>query len=208
MEVNGDIIETATVMFQSAGIRKIKMDDIAFRMGISKRTLYEQFTNKDNLIRYCLDNIIKKQREESEKILNNNNNVVEAIIAFLKKGNEILLAVNPLFFSDLKRIYPSIWHEKFQLQQHNNYLITKQLIEKGVKEGFYREDINVDMVARIFVEQLNIFSDQDFFSGRDFSVTEVFNNLLVNYTRGIATAKGIKLIDEAPISLRQTKRDE
>lgn len=196
MEVNGNIIETATGMFLSSGIRKIKMDDIASRLGISKRTLYEQFTNKDNLIRYCLDNIIKKQREESERILNDNNNVVEAVIAFMKKGNELLISTNPLFYTDLKRLYPSIWEEKLLLQNHNNYLITKQLIEKGVKEGFYRDDINVDLVVRIFVEQLNIFSNQDFFAGGNFSVTEVFNNLVVNYTRGIATAKGVRLIDE------------
>lgn len=196
MSVKSDIIETATDMFLSGGIRKIKMDDIATRLGISKRTLYEQIRNKEDLIRYCLDNIIEMQREESEKILNNNNNVVEAIIAFMKKGNEILLSINPVFFSDLKRHYLSIWDEKLQLQSQNNYVVTKQLIEKGVKEGFYREDINLDLVVWIFVEQLNIFSNQEFFAGRNFSMTEVFTNLVVNYTRGLATARGVRLIDE------------
>ncbi len=195
-DVNGSIIETATRLFLANGIRNIRMDDIASEMSISKRTIYEQLVNKDNLIRYSLDNLIRKQREASDTILGANNNVVEAIIAFLKKGNEILLSINPLFFKDLKRYYPEIWEEMVRRNNQSNYQTTRELLARGVKEGFYRKEININLVARIFVEQLNIFSNHEFFSSGEFSVTEVFNNLVINYTRGIATPEGVKLIDE------------
>ncbi len=196
MDVRINIIETAGALFLKEGIKKVKMDDIARCMGISKRTIYEYFTNKDELIRSCLDYDIEKQSEENEKILRESNNIVKTVIAFLAKGTEVLRAVNPLFFSDLRRLYPNIWREKIELYNVNSYNIIKIMLDKGIEEGFYRNDINVDIVACIIIEQLNILSDEEVFPPEKFSLTEVFRNMVLTFTRGLATPEGINLIDK------------
>jgi len=194
MEVRDRILEEATKQFFTYGIRNVTMDDIASLLAISKRTVYETFKDKTDLIRSCLKNIKEIQDKKNQSIIASLN-VIEAIFTFMQQGIKAINSINPVFFSDLKKLYPSIWGQVHSEHQADAYNLTHRLLRKGINEGLFRKDINLTIVSKLFHEQMNLIADKKIFPLEEFSYTEVFKNLTINFLRGISTNKGIQIID-------------
>ena len=196
MEVRDRIIREAAELFLLIGVKKVKMDNIAKKIKVSKRTIYENFENKDSLIRATIDLAQKEQIELNNMIVSESENIIEAVLALLKNGSEMLARINPDYFSDLKRLYPGIWKEKIEQSKVHSFKLILELLKKGKEQGIYRDDINEEIIALILIEQLSMLSEQKFPGYRKFSLVEFYENIIINMTRGVATGKGLRLLEK------------
>ena len=195
MELKNRIVEEATNRFFRLGIRNVTMDEIAAALGISKRTIYENFKDKTELVHSCLQELSKQEDLKNEQIISTAGNVIETIFIFMQEGIKIMNSINPVFFSDLKKFYPGIWTSIHEKSIRTNSRLTHKLLNKGLDEGLFRKDISIPIVTKLFQEQMNLISDDKVFPREEFNHAEVFKNLVINFMRGISTSRGIAIID-------------
>jgi len=196
MEVRDRILKEAAKEFFQLGIRNVTMDEIAYKLGISKRTIYETFKDKTELLITCLESYSEELKQKKEKIISNSSNVLESIFKFLKDGISTMNAINPVFINDLKKFYPEIWQNIYLNNEIKNLNLTHKLLRKGVNEGIFLKEINLDIVSKLIMEQVKILTDENAFPRDKYTVSEVFQNMVISFTRGISTKKGLDIIDE------------
>ena len=195
MDVRKRILTEATNLFFHYGIRNITMDAIAEKLGISKRTIYETFKDKNELLISCFEEYSKERYKVNEEIIKNSQNVLAAICSFIQSGAMAIDLLNPAFFSDMRKHYNDIWVLASKQQNEKNYNLAFRLLRKGINEGIFRKDINIDIVVKIILAQMKLLVDNEVFSSDKYSRSEVLKNMVINFIRGIATNKGIELID-------------
>jgi len=195
MDVRKRILTEATNLFFHYGIRNITMDAIAEKLGISKRTIYETFKDKNELLISCFEEYSKERYKVNEEIIKNSQNVLAAICSFIQSGAVAVDLLNPSFFSDMRKHYNDIWVLASKQQNEKNYNLAFRLLRKGINEGIFRKDINIDIVVKIILAQMKLLVDNEVFSSDKYSRSEVLKNMVINFIRGIATNKGIELID-------------
>lgn len=195
MDVRKRILTEATNLFFQNGIRDITMDNIAEKLGISKRTIYGTFKNKSELLINCFEEYSKERYKANEEIIKNSQNVLAAICSFIQSGALAIDLLNPAFFSDMRKYHNDIWVMASKQQNEKNYNLAYRLLRKGINEGIFRKDINIDIVVKIILEQMKLLVDNEVFSSDKYTRSEVFKNMVINFIRGIATNRGIELID-------------
>jgi len=195
MDYKQRIIEEAAVMFRTYGIKSVTMDLLATHMGISKRTIYEVFKDKDELLAGVLKWMTVRQREVMEKALNESDNVIEAIFRMMNTMMEHFKSMSPAFQMDIKRYHMDIAKK---LENHDQLPYVKNneiIIEKGIKDGVFRKDIDVKIINKCMLEVAKMSNDREIFPPDDFMSADVIRNVYINYLRGLCTQKGLDLID-------------
>ena len=196
MEVRDRIIEEATKQFFQFGIRNVTMDDIAVSLGISKRTVYETFKDKSELVETCLIKLTIRQEKRVNEVVSGSSNVIEAIFVFMREGIKAMNSINPVFFKDLEKLYPEIWKTLENENNEKRNKLSATLLKKGINEGLFMENVNIEIVSKLFHEQVGLLSDDSVFPREKYNHAEVFQNIVINFVRGISTSKGIQLIDK------------
>jgi AcrR family transcriptional regulator len=195
MDYRQRIIEEAAVMFRTYGIRAVTMDMLANQMGISKRTIYEVFTDKDELLRGVLKWMTVRQREVMTKILNESENVIEAIFKMLDLMRDHFQNMSPAFQMDMKRHHHDVMKKLGELNELPYINNNSEIIERGIKEGVFRKDIDVEIINKCMLEVARMSNDREIFPPDDFQNKDVIRNVYLNYLRGISTARGLDLIN-------------
>lgn len=185
------ILETSMSMFAEKGIRAVKMDDIATRLSISKRTLYEIYEDKETLLFEGIKKYHHAKRENMRLFALKSESVLDIILYAYKSQVEESRFTNPSFYLDMER-YPMIL--KFFEEEHR--FERAQFLEflyRGVEEGCFRRDINYELIACMF-DALGkyVMSNQLYIK---YSVEDLFNNLLFVSLRGFCTENGANLLD-------------
>jgi AcrR family transcriptional regulator len=190
------IIEIAAKLFKTYGIKSVTMDTLANELGISKRTIYEIFSDKDELLMAVLERMALQQKELVKRVSDESENSIVAIFRMLEISINSFQSLSPAFQSDLKKYHHDVLiknSEKIEMPDYRNHF---QIIEKGVKEGFFRKDINSDLVNRCLYNLGRAIMDNELFPFDLFSRRDVIRNIFVNYLRGISTPKGLSLINK------------
>lgn len=196
MEVYERIIAESFQLFIRSGIKNITMDDIARNMGISKRTIYENFRDKDDLIKAVMLNHKNEQNLKIKSILATSSNVLDAIFKVMHDVMSRINQINPSFFTDLKKYHHRTCEELMPRQENELMKMLDGLINRGISDGIFREDIHVGIVTRTLNLQFKAISDEQLFPTGEFSKSEIFSAIIVNFARGIATPKGVGIIEE------------
>lgn len=186
------IISTATTCFHSQGIKAVKMDDIAHRLSISKRTLYELFHNKEELLLACIKSGRERFTKHLEELMRQGANTMDVFMDIITTQMDDTHRINPLFFAEMDK-YPSVvnYLEKTRAEQHAN---SQEFFIKGVKEGYFRDDVNFDIVLEISnscVEHVMKSAMYD-----RFPLYEIHHTVTIVFVRGLCTEKGVKCIDD------------
>ncbi|MBR7135311.1 MAG: TetR/AcrR family transcriptional regulator [Bacteroidaceae bacterium] len=190
--VREHIIAQASDLFFHRGIKDVKMDDIAHEIGISKRTVYELFADKEELLHESLKYIHKNiHRIGRQKIRETSNNTLDVLLTLYYIYFEMLKKANKNFFLDLKR-YPKITEYQKTKEKRNSDKF-KKWIQKGVKEGLFREDANSDIILYILRRDIEHITISNEFS--NYSIDELGRSFILFYLRGIATSKGQEIIE-------------
>lgn len=196
MDYRQRIIEEASKMFRTYGIRAVTMDMLASQMNISKRTIYEVFIDKDELLRGVLDWMSVKQKEKTAEIMRDSDNVIEAIFRIIDLMMDHFQKISPAFIMDIKRIHIEAIENA---ERHNTIPYVEnnyEILKKGVEQGIFRDDINVELTNKCMLEVTKMTVDKDIFPPDHFPGSEVVKNLYISYLRGISTPKGLELIEK------------
>ncbi len=189
------VIQTAANLFVRHGIKAITMDYIAGQMGMSKRTLYENFKDKDSLLLSCIQYMDEENRKEMEEIRKKSANSIEFFLLVYQSELQKLRLANQNYFSDLKKYYPSVfaYYEADKEKRQENFIL---LLERGIYEGYIREDLNMEIITFLLGSQLEMLIKSDSIDLNKYSFMEVFETIVMNFMRGIATSKGVAFIDD------------
>jgi len=199
METRERIIVESSNLFKRYGIRSITMDQIAENLGISKRTIYEIFGNKDDLLNACIDYGIHEDEKVSRDIMKNSANIIDAFLIHIKKSIDTMNSISPLFMLDAMKFHSKVFKNKMKEREMSSYNHIIDFIKTGKAEGYFNPQINEDIVSKLIIEQFKIIGNDKLFPPDVYSKSEIFENVAVNFLRGIATINGLKIIDDFDI---------
>ena len=190
------IIEGAAELFKTYGIKSMTMDSLASNLGMSKRTIYEVFSDKDELLMGVLKWMARKQKGLIKRVLDESENSIVAIFKMLEINRDNFQDMSPAFLADLKKYHHDVLMKKNDKSEMPDYRNNKQLIENGIKEKLFRKDINPDLANLCLYNLGRSVMDNDLYPYELFSRRDVVRNVFINYLRGIATPKGLDLISK------------
>jgi AcrR family transcriptional regulator len=194
MGIRDKIIEGAAELFRIYGIRSVTMDSIASHLGISKRTIYEVFSDKDDLLIGVFNRMNEKQKEVLKSILTESENSIVAIFRLLEINQLHFQQMSPAFYSDIKRFHYEQIVKNTNKGEMPDLKNTQQLIEQGIEEKLFRKEINADLINRCLYMLVRNAMDNDLFPFEKYSRKEVLKSTFINYLKGVSTSKGLKLI--------------
>ncbi|GHT50910.1 TetR family transcriptional regulator [Bacteroidia bacterium] len=202
MELRYRIIDEARHLFLRHGIKSMTMDDIANHLGISKRTLYEQFKDKEDLLEACMEMHSMRADDELQRIINSSENIITIMMKMYAKLLSDSNQVCKAFVYDLKKHYHHIYLAAEQ-QHYNRVDIFIPLVQRGIDEGFIREDINMEVCLWLVKSQFRSLMIGDFLPTDRFTHNEFARMSILNFLRGMATLQGYQLIDETMEQLKE-----
>ena len=190
-----DLVERCTVIFTSYGV-KVSTDEISRMLGVSKRTLYELFDSKENLIYECVNFTIKKMQTIVDAHFSENaNNVIEKLFPMSSPKLQKMLVGDNRFLMDIWRLHTDIYRQTMEkyIESYKKRIIG--IIKEGMDEGVFLPDINPEIIIDvIFTIHAALANKLEFFE--KFAPADIFKNTVICYLRGISTAKGIELIEQ------------
>jgi AcrR family transcriptional regulator len=186
------------------GIKSITMDDVAGELGISKKTLYQYVTDKDDLVGKFIEYEIEIRQEEICKCFRIGFNAIEELFEISLFMNKMMRDQNPATEHDLKKYYPNHYQKivKTRRERMYNYILLN--LKKGKEEGLYRKDMNEEIIAKFYLSRVESIHLNDLFTVEEFTSLKLFIELLTYHVRGIATEKGITVL-EKKVSELETK---
>jgi AcrR family transcriptional regulator len=196
MQVNTFLIQNCLNIFFTQGI-KVSMDGVAKELAMSKRTLYEIFENKSELIYKCILFLVDEEKERMEHDLSQKGvNVIEKLFPLLNYDIYERMKKHHHFFLDVKRYYPEIFI-KIAITHIDSYQVyLGKIVKEGITQSVFRDDIHVDIVKAFFFSLMTTYSHNNKELFQRYSMVEVFKNTVLCYIRGISTPEGIQLIED------------
>ena len=197
-EIQNLIVEAAHSLFIERGIKDVKMDDIAAKLSISKRTIYELFNDKEQLLHEVLNFQHEKMRERGKEVIRNSSHILEIILKLFNLHFELLKKVNNKFFAELNK-YPRICKERQNKEAQNTKKFSAWM-EMGRQQGLFREDADFDILTFIIKRDLTTILEVKMQTGHTelnrYTPDELGRKLILFYLRGISTPKGQMIIEE------------
>jgi len=204
-ELGKRIAETGFALFRQYGVRAITLDEIALQLGISKKTIYEHFTGKDELVTEVLRQRIHHIQQLFGDLTAQSKDAIEANLLMIQFLDGLFRNMNPVVVVDLQKYHP----EAFQIYQDHMYGFVidamRRNLARGISEGLYREDIDQEIMARLRVESSNMCFKPGIFPKDHFEMSRVQRQLLEHFLFGIATEKGYRMIMEYRKNLNKRK---
>ncbi|MBN1250856.1 MAG: TetR/AcrR family transcriptional regulator [Bacteroidales bacterium] len=191
-----DILIKAHELFHKYAIKSITMDDVARELGISKKTLYQFIMNKKELIEKVIAKEVETSTAKHEAIKKLNLNPIEELFEFSKMMNELLKTQNPALIYDLRKYHPSLFNKISEIKRQKAYESVLANLKNGIKDGFYRKEINPDIIAKIYVSRIEHNYDQSIFSISEITSMDVFNEILIYHLHGICNSEGLKILNK------------
>jgi len=189
------IIEEASELFGRSGVKSITMDELARHLCISKRTIYENFKDKEALLVACIDAFYIRNRTFYQKVFLEADNVAEAILTLLQRNTEQVMQRQFNIIEDIRKYYPQINKEYLINLNVHKCQEMEQMLQRGIREGVFRKNLNPKVIAHFFSRQFEDITRNARYL-EDFSLVDIFENITMSFLRGICTTKGIEIIDQ------------
>ncbi len=196
------ILRYAMNEFTTKGIRHVKMDDVAAGLVMSKRTLYELFGDKENLLIEALRFRSQQVREEVIAITQKSANPLEAYVRIFNYKLDDLHTVNPVFLSEAQR-YESV-KKMFDEETERRSQYAMQFVNACREAGLFRSDVNYALMLRVFDITGHAIMKEELY--REFGLTDIMHTVNITYIRGLCTPEGITVLDEALQRINKKKR--
>jgi len=191
-------------LYLKYGIKSITMDDIARELGISKKTLYQYVIDKDDLVGKFIDNEIVLRQEEICKCFKIGFNAIEELFEISIFMNKLMRDQNPATDHDLKKYYPQHFQKTVKARREGIYNYILLNLKKGINEGLYRKELDREVIAKLYLWRAENIDLNDMFTVEEFTSIKLFVELLTYHVRGIATEKGIVVLDKKIKELENT----
>lgn len=197
MEIKERIITGAYELFIRYGFRSVSMDDIAGKLGMSKKTLYQHFTDKDELVEAVLEYDVAHDERDCMVCTGSATNAIEEVFIVIDTVAEQLRDMNPMVLFEMQKFHP----KAFKIfQKHKDEFILKMIIQnlhRGIEEGLYREDINIEVLAKFRLESMMlIFNIELFPLAKTYHMKDLMQLVGEHFLFGVSSPKGYKLIQK------------
>ena len=190
------IVNGALELYMRMGVKSVNMDEVATNLGISKKTLYVYFDNKQDLVNHCF----QKHYDLVSEIINTSaaqfENAIDELFAIDESCSIIMKQTNPYLLGELKRYYPNTWALIEQLKQKVLFNIMKKNLNKGIKQEIYRKEIDVDVIAKLMINRIDTLINEEVFPLTQYDFRKLLTEIRIYHLRGIATKKGINYLEQ------------
>ncbi|MEM6317125.1 MAG: TetR/AcrR family transcriptional regulator [Bacteroidota bacterium] len=194
--MKNQILEKAEALFLKYGLKSVTMDDIARKLGISKKTLYQYVENKTDLIMQTIVASIEEEKAVMRQARESSNNSIEEMLKIARYAVQQLRQLSPALVYDLQKYYQHIWSMVQRLHKEHGYQMIKENIERGKAQGVYRSDINADILAKMYVMNTFIIVDEEEFPLKKYNKENLFLEFIQYHIHGIASPKGLSLYEK------------
>jgi AcrR family transcriptional regulator len=192
MEPNVRIISFAESLFLQRGIRSVSMDEIAVGLGMSKKTLYQHFAEKDELVDAVVASHLARTQDDARQWREQAQDAVHEMFITMEQIQLHLSNMNPILLSDLQKFHPRAFQ---RFRTHKDVFLFELIranIQWGISEGLYRSDLDIDMLCRFRLASIMIAFNTELFPPGEFNLGKLSQALLQNFVFGLATEKGHK----------------
>lgn len=187
------IVIEARELFMRYGLKSVSMDDIASKLGMSKKTIYQHFADKDTLVEEVVKGIIANNQKTCDADRSRSENAIHEIFMAVEMMTQLFHSMNPSLLYDMHKYYPSSYKI---FQTHKNeylYSIIKENIKKGIHEGLYRENLDVELMARYRVETIVMPFNPEFHSKVKTNLVKIAEEIAIHFLFGVVSQKGYTL---------------
>jgi TetR/AcrR family transcriptional regulator, cholesterol catabolism regulator len=196
MDTKERILNRTGELFQMMGMKSLTMDFIAVDLGISKRTIYELFRDKDELLLQAIEYWVMSNNTRMLQIVNQTENVIEAIFVMIEHQQRQMASYNPVILEDMKKYFIRLNALMYANREKcREFSVSYTLIEKGKKEDIFRKELKIDVVDNFIHELINLFHNSEGIRLMHLNQKDAFDNIFLPYFRGICTKKGQELMD-------------
>jgi AcrR family transcriptional regulator len=190
------IVGKAYELFMRFGIRSISMDEIANQLGISKKTIYQYYVDKDALVEDAIENALKINRNNCNRQQEESQNAVHEVFLILDAMKQILSKMNPAVLHDLEKYHPVAFNKHNEFKNRFLFNIIVNNLNRGQSEGLYRKEINTNLIARFRLASMFIIFNPEIFPGEEFNLPQLLAATTDNFLYGIANERGRELIEQ------------
>ncbi len=183
----------AMEVFKRDGLR-MSLDEVAEKMGVTKKTLYNHFASKEELLRYCMSSFAADLKESLGVMNSSDSDAITGLIMGVKTMGDLFHTLSPVFFFDLKKLYPEIAGAEHSSGSGTFIESIRQNLQKGIKEKRYRSDLNVDMVSHYFVYSMVSFFLNRILVNSEYTPSEYFRTILDYHLNAVVTDQGQDLL--------------
>jgi TetR/AcrR family transcriptional regulator, cholesterol catabolism regulator len=201
------ILEKAIGLFDEFGIRNINMDDISRNVGISKKTLYQYVKSKEDLIERLFYYDQMKWDIEFSKLKLDELNAIEILLQVSLMVFEEMGKLNPKIKFELKKYYEPIFSGFMTKKQSHIFELISKNIEKGIIEGLYRNDVNISLIAGLYVRTLVDMHNKDYCFVENITFEQLFQVMFENHIRAISTSEGISYFEKRKLEITQLNKN-
>lgn len=192
MEIKDRILEKAHELYMRYGIKSITMDEIAGHLGISKKTIYQSYKDKDELVSAVFNRMIIANKCACEGGRENSDNAIHEQFLCSDVVQEMFNKMNPSILHDINRYHPKVYGELEKHKKEFVFEMIKTNLQRGIDEGLFRPEMQVDIIARLHLEVISLLHDTEFVHKYGMiSIEKELNDFFLN---GSVTAKGKELI--------------
>ncbi|HET8830262.1 MAG TPA: TetR/AcrR family transcriptional regulator [Pelobium sp.] len=194
-KVDNYILTEAEKLFMKFGMRSVTMDDIAKHLGISKKTIYANFKDKNELVLNMISGMLSRDECCMKECTIKADDAIEEFFLLMDFMKEMLSSINPVVFYDLEKYHSEAYRLMMSFHETRIYNSVKAGLERGIRENVFREDINIDILATSRVAQVNWIFQSDLVRSGKYSLYQVIQETTLHFLFGICTLSGHILIN-------------
>lgn len=191
-----NILLKVSEWYMKYGIKSMTMDDVARELGISKKTLYQYVTDKDDLVGKFIDNEINLRQQEICNCFKAGFNAIEELFEISRFMNKLMREQNPATEHDLRKYYPHHYQKIVKARREGIYNYILLNLKKGKTEGLYRAEMNEEIIAKLYLSRSEILQNSDLYTVEELTSVKIYVELLIYHVRGIATERGIEVLEK------------
>jgi len=191
-----DLLKNISILFKKYGVKSVTMDDIARELGMSKKTLYQHFENKTDVVYKVAHFEFEKEGEELEKLYRKHKHVIDQLYAVSKYIIEINFKLTPSLTYSMNKYYPEIWKELLNKRETHILNIIKNNFNTGIKQGIYRKDVDMNIIQHFYAFLLNLKSNEMYNDWIVEKFEATFKTIFIYHIRGIANNIGIEYLEK------------
>ncbi|MFN4973290.1 MAG: TetR/AcrR family transcriptional regulator [Bacteroidota bacterium] len=196
-DVKNKILSESQQLFLRYGFKSITMDDISRELGISKKTLYQFFTDKNELVHQCVDHYLHNLNSMCNQItVVKDVDAIEVMLRIAEQVRQMIRQVNPSSLFDLKKYFKPAWDKLEADRRGFIKQLIKENLEHGIKKGLYRKDLDTEITANIYIHLTGLLTDPDNYEHHGMDIRTMQIEIIKYHLRSICTAKGQEMLEE------------
>lgn len=190
------ILEKTAEMFQRYGVRSVTMDDIANRIAISKKTIYQHFKDKKEVVSEAVKYLMNRDYEKIMAVKEGAKDEIHELVLVSQMFRKHLREINPSLLFDLKKYHQMGWSVYLEMKDKCHNATIREVLTRGQKSGLFRPEINPEIITRMRIEQVTAAFNPEIFPKDEFEFAEIHLQFFDHFVYGIVTKKGRELFEQ------------